>query len=200
MTEDTIHRPLLLIDLWYPARPGAGESSHSYGFGRGTVAENVDPATGTHPLVVLSHGAMGASRNYSCIAEYLARQGFIVAGVSHFGESFVYGPETIDPAAAAAPWLRPRIAALSLIFSGRSSSGRHIDPARIGAIGHSSGGATVIALGGAVFDPGAMREYCQSPVSRVDRGCGYGRTITAPLPRSEEAAHSFFDQRVSRRS
>lgn len=68
-------------------------------------------------------------------------------------------------------------------------------------MGHSSGGATVIALAGAVFDPQAMRQYCQSDDSRGDRGCGYGTNLpTEALRRGEsppaEATARYRDERV----
>jgi predicted dienelactone hydrolase len=70
----------------------------------------------------------------------------------------------------------------------------HVDPARVGAIGHSSGGATVIALAGGVFDPRAMARYCASPEARDDRGCDYGRG--AAPSRSGSDPRSFVDPRV----
>jgi len=64
-----------------------------YGLGAGLAAlegalDSRDPPL---PLIVMSHGAFGAARDYGWIAEYLARHGFVVAGVSHFGESWIYG-------------------------------------------------------------------------------------------------------------
>ena len=38
--------------------------------------------------------------------------------------------------------------------------GTHIDRERIGAAGHSSGGETVIALAGGIFEPANMQKYC----------------------------------------
>jgi predicted dienelactone hydrolase len=48
------------------------------------------------------------------------------------------------------------------------------------AMGHSSGGATAIALAGGVFDPAAMASYCASEEAREDRGCAYGRQPSGP--------------------
>jgi len=55
-----------------------------------------------------------------------------------------------------------------------------IDPDRIGALGHSSGGATVIALGGAVFDLQAMVRYCASEAARADPGHRGSRSRPRP--------------------
>jgi predicted dienelactone hydrolase len=161
------------------------------------VAENADPAIGSFPLLILSHGAFGAARNYSWIAECLTRQGNIVAGVSHYSESWVYGPGTIDPATASAPWLRPPdcTAALDILLDDTSPFRSIINPVAIGAIGHSSGGATVIALSGAVFSPAAMQDYCASDPARGDKGCSYGDTRLPP-PKADESTRSYRDHRI----
>ncbi len=176
-TQDLSRGRPVIIDVWYPAIQTARETPHDYGLGRGHVAERAPPVAGRlRPVIVLSHGAFGSSRNYSWIGEYLAGNGFIVAGVSHFKESPVYGPETIDPASALQPWLRPQDCtfALDYLFS-QSEFQKIADPLRIGALGHSSGGATAIALGGAVFDLHAMQQYCGSDTTERDRGCLYAR-------------------------
>jgi predicted dienelactone hydrolase len=196
-TEDMTRARPILIDLWYPAAPAATESPFDYQPGRGMVAPDASPLEEEHPVIVLSHGAFGAARNYSWIAESLARHGFVVLGVSHFRESFVYGPETIDPSAALQPWHRPQDCSAALDFLLAQPRFQKIsDPTRIGALGHSSGGATVFALAGAVFDPEAMQEYCASDDAKGDRGCLYRAhqpRQTAPL---EAARRSYRDERI----
>lgn len=197
-TRDLSRGRPVIIDTWYPAIPSARETPHDYGLGRGRVAERAPPAAGRlRPVIVLSHGAFGSSRNYSWIGEYLAGNGFIVAGVSHFKESPVYGPETIDPASALQPWLRPQDCtfALDYLFS-QSEFQKIADPLRIGALGHSSGGATVIALGGAVFDPRAMQQYCGSDTTERDRGCLYARGAEPGLPGEPGGQASCYDKRI----
>jgi predicted dienelactone hydrolase len=183
-THDLSRGRPVIIDTWYPATQTARETPHDYGLGRGQVAERAPPATGVLlPVIVLSHGAFGSARNYSWIGQYLAGNGYIVAGVSHFGESPVYGPETVDPASALQPWLRPQDCTFALDYLLGQSEFRQIaDSSRIGALGHSSGGATVIALGGAVFDPIAMQQYCRSDSTESDRGCGYARGAEPARP------------------
>ncbi len=165
-------RPLH-VDLWYPAVSTAAETEFHYQPGSmGKVALQAVPAKGAAALVVLSHGIQGSARNYTWLAEDLARRGIIVAGVSHFGESPIYGIETVDPLAVRHSWERPRDCSAAIDFVlAHPSFGGAVDPARIGAVGHSLGGATVLALAGAVFDPTAMREYCNSLASKGDRGC-----------------------------
>ena len=188
-------RPLF-IDLWYPAVSTAPESLFPYQPGSvGAVSPQAAPAPGPAPLVVLSHGMRNSPRSYTWLAESLARCGLIVAGVSHYGGSPIYGAETVDPLAANRPWepARDCSAALDFILA-HPVFGGCADPARIGAVGHSSGGATVLALAGAVFDPAAMEEYCRSIDARRDRGCPEPASPAAT--RDGSAGSSLRDPRV----
>jgi predicted dienelactone hydrolase len=196
-TEDPRTRRSVMIDVWYPASQKSRETPCSYGLGRGRHAGHAPPADGLHPVIVISYGAFGAARNYSWIAEHLGRNGYLVAGVSHFRESQVYGPETIDPDSVLQPWIRPPdcSAALDHIL-GSSEFATICDPLRIGALGHSSGGATIIALGGAVFDPGAMHQYCVVDASGSDRGCGYAKNGTTVQAGDPATSRQFRDKRI----
>ena len=93
--SDASGRPIQL-DVWYPTN--AAEEAHSYNFGAGSVANGAAVAGDKLPVILLSHGSMGAASNYSWIAEPLARHGYVVLGVSHFGESPAFGQSTINPA------------------------------------------------------------------------------------------------------
>lgn len=200
--EDSARARPIMLDWWYPVDDQPAEE-FDYGLGRGQVVEAGAIAQGSFPLVLLSHGALGSARNYSWIAEHLARNGYLVAGVSHFGESYVYGAETIDPASVLRWWERPLdiSAALSFILSD-SVFAASADSKRIGFLGHSSGGATAISLAGALFDSGQMANYCTTAAARADRGCDYARlengTVTAePTVRSKHpSAKSYADTRI----
>jgi predicted dienelactone hydrolase len=185
------------LDLWYPAEPSAVERPHDYGLGTGRVAEEAGCGDARFPLIVMSHGAFGTARGYAWIAEHLARGGYVVCGVSHWGESPLFGPETIDPLSVLE--IAPRAEDCSFAIDHvlrESPLGHHVDPARIGALGHSSGGATVVALAGGVFDPVAMRRYCASDEARDDRGCMYGRGPNRRPPTADPAPRSHRDTRV----
>lgn len=162
---------LIQLDLWYPTT--ATEQPHSYNFGMGSIAKGAAVAGDALPVIILSHGSMGAASNYSWIAEPLARHGYIVLGVSHYGESPVFGPTTINPANVSHFGDRTRDTNVALDFLlSKSPYATRVDPKRIGAIGHSAGGATVLMLAGAAFSVADMRPHCAQALA-TDKGCQY---------------------------
>jgi predicted dienelactone hydrolase len=195
--EDRSRARPVALELWYPASPNAVEHDHDYGLGSGLVAEDADCAEARFPLVVLSHGAFGSAGSYAWISEHLARAGYVVCGVSHYGESPVYGPETIDPRSVLE--VDPRAEDCSFAIDhvlGESAFRDHVESDRIGALGHSSGGATAVALAGGVFEPSAMRRYCASGEARGDRGCAYDRDPSRPQASAGPPPRSLRDPRV----
>jgi predicted dienelactone hydrolase len=166
-------RPIRL-DIWYPTNQK--EAVVRYGISVGSAAVGATPAGEGRPVVLLSHGSMGAANNYSWVAEPLARRGYVVLGVSHFGESPVFRPQPADPAAVSR--YRDRThdfnVALDYLLQ-RSRLASHLDPQRIGAVGHSAGGATVLMLAGTKFSFERLSTYCGSGAAAIDKGCWYKR-------------------------
>lgn len=162
---------LIQLDVWYPTT--GAEQTHSYNFGMGSVAKGAAVTGDALPVIILSHGSMGAASNYSWIAEPLARHGYVVLGVSHYGESPVFGQATINPANVShfRDRTRDTNTALEFLIS-KSAYASHVDRKRIGAIGHSAGGATVLMLAGAAFSMADMRTYC-AKARATDKGCQY---------------------------
>ncbi len=192
-TDKETARPVH-VDLWYPASPAAREIALNYRMGsRGLAAPDAPPVEERRAVVALSPGDFASATSYSWIAEGLARQGFIVAGASHSTEL----PPPVEGSRPPAPsWYRPRDcgAALDAVLSDPRFEGI-ADGARMGAIGHAAGGATVIALAGAVFDAGAMSQYCRSAAAQGDRSCApWGESPASAQP--EEEARNFQDERV----
>jgi len=180
ITDSVRSRPIQ-IDVWYPT--AADEAEHSYGLGAGRVAQKAPIASGRFPVVLLTHGALGAATNYSWISEQLARFGFVVVGVSHFGESPVFGQSTVDPATVGHFGARTRDLSFALDFAlTRSKWAAAMDGERVGALGHSSGGAVMTMLAGGRYRPEAMAAHCRSREAERDRGCRY------PVDASSESA------------
>jgi predicted dienelactone hydrolase len=169
---------------------------------------SIDAAIGGKPvdkvkaLILLSHGNSGSELGHSALAQALARNGYLVAALRHPGDNYqdrsllAKSPEryfderprqasrVIDAILADPAW-KARIAT--------DSQGP-----RVGALGHSAGGYTVLALAGAVPDLSRMRKHCQAEASEDPIFCGMGRSETAmpPLPPSPVAASSLKDERI----
>ncbi len=181
ITDESRKRPIQ-IDVWYPTKES--EKKYNYGFSKGNVANKAYISAKKLPLILFSHGAMGAASNYSWIAEYLARKNYLVVGVSHFGESPVFGFDSIDPTSVARFGDRTKDLNFALEFIiEHSKYAENIDSKRIGAVGHSSGGASVLMINGAEFSPTKLVEYCRKSKPGDDKGCDYPRGVETDIKR-----------------
>ncbi len=156
----SITRP---IEVWYPTHAQA-KAYAEYGRGSaGKVALNASLADGFHPLVVFSHGYRGCADQSVFITEQLARQGFIVAAVTHADASCasesagtVEGPAFKDTASWTDKkyWDRKEdVSALIdyMLSSNNDSSSpfyKKVNESRITGMGHSLGGYTILGMVG----------------------------------------------------
>ena len=134
-----------------------------------------------HKVAVISHGAFGSPHEMSWLGYALASQGWLVAGVAHFGESWVYGTETIDPSVVSKFWQRPQ--EVSFVIDSLSEKGIFnltLQTNNILMFGHSSGGFTALAMAGAKLEAGKSEAYCSSAESKGDKGCDYGSQRKVP--------------------
>lgn len=157
----------LKVTVWYPAAAGGervlvGEDR----LFKGTAAwRNAPTAEGRFPLVLVSHGSGGGIETLGWLASPLAAAGFIVAGPNHPGTT--RGNST--PADTATNWQRPPdLSAVLTALAADPVWGRHIDQNRIGAIGFSLGGHTVMAIAGARVDRDAYARYCDTYATMPD--------------------------------
>ena len=150
------------------------------------VAIGGKPADKVKALILLSHGISGTELGHSTLAQALARNGYLVAALRHPGDNYQdrslleKGPEryfderprqasrVIDAILANPAW-KDRIAT--------DSQGP-----RVGALGHSAGGYTVLALAGAKPDLSRIRKHCQAEASEDPIFCSIGRSGDAPPP------------------
>jgi predicted dienelactone hydrolase len=130
-----------------------------------TVAINGVPASKVKGLIVISHGTASTELGFATLAQALARNGYLVASVEHVGDTwqdqsmratpgryFAERPRqasrVIDTVLADPQW-RARIA--------NAADGRPL----IGALGHSAGGYTVLALAGGKPVLSRLRTHCE---------------------------------------
>jgi predicted dienelactone hydrolase len=166
---------------------------------------SVDAAIGGKPvdkvkaLILLSHGISGTELGHSTLAQALARNGYLVAALRHPGDNWQdrsllgKSPERYFDE-------RPRQAS-------RVIDGILADPAwkarvesdnqgpLVGALGHSAGGYTVLALAGARPDLSRISKHCRGEASEDPIFCSIGRAGEAmqPMP---AATPSLEDKRV----
>lgn len=149
------------VFLWYPSAKAA--ERHSY-FGQvGFVAVNGDVAQGSHPVVLFSHGFLGAGDQTIFLMEAFARRGYIVAALNHADSLLQKRTKPIEAPrfADAKNWtdqkFRDRrddmVALLDYLLELTGRKGtylhEHLDADKAGACGHSLGGYTVLGLAGA---------------------------------------------------
>lgn len=164
------HRPEGLdLHLWYPANSGpitlVGQNALFYGFHarRDAVGDGV-----SHPLVVLSHGSGGNAARLGWIGSALAAKGMIVAAVNHPGTT----SGDSHPDKTVMPWQRSAdISTILDYLQADAPRGIVPDMDRVGALGFSLGGASVLLSSGARLSKDAFIEYCVTNVGQDD--CGW---------------------------
>ena len=157
--------------LWYPAAVPSGRTT----IGPFTMpaTRNSPITTGKHGLVLISHGTGGGRFNHRGTAIRLAEAGYIVAAPEHAGDNW----RDARFSGTAVNWRRrPRqlSAALDHLL-GDPEFGRRIDAGRVGAIGHSAGGYTVLALIGGRADMNVLARHCTRNLQEDPEFCAYGR-------------------------
>ncbi len=107
------------------------------------------------PLVVMSHGGGGSYDGHEDTAVALACAGFVVAAVSHSGDTYE------DQSRVLELWRRPNQLhrLIDFMISDWHSHDR-IDDRRVGAFGFSNGGFTVLVAAGGVPDIDRTEQYC----------------------------------------
>lgn len=187
--------PTITVALYYPTM--AAPRTIPMGPFKLDVAIGGKPVDKVKALILLSHGISGTETGHSVLAQALARDGYLVAALRHPGDNWQdrslmeKGPEryfderprqasrVIDAILADPAW-KDRITA--------DSQGP-----RVGALGHSAGGYTVLALAGARPDLSRMRKHCQAEASEDPIFCSLGRSGDATPP---VATTSLKDERV----
>lgn len=105
---------------------------------------------------MLSHGTGGGRLTMEWLAQDLAQNGFMVAAVDHWGNTY----DNKIPIEFLKPWERPMDISfvLTALLSDKVIKPA-IDPQRVGAIGFSFGGYTVLTLAGAELDYDTLLAY-----------------------------------------
>ena len=185
-------RPLLTT-VWHPAPDGSPERPWNIGVFRAgftAVGAPLPVPPKPRPLVVMSHGTGGAAAQLSWAAEALVSRGFIVAAVNHHGNTAA--EPTVHPQGFALWW--ERAVDLKVLIDRLIDDpvlGPHIDPSRIGALGFSLGGYTVLSVAGARLDLKQWQALCQTdpthPSCVLPPEAGFDRATLKALAETDSA-------------
>ena len=158
------HGRAMPLAVWYPALEGATERfAENAIFVGGDVLRDAAPATGKHPVILLSHGMGGSYLSLNWLASGLVEKGAIVVAVNHPNGWF----RDRDPKTIFNHWTRAQDlqTALDYVLADKTLAGV-IDPDRIYATGFSFGGWTALSLGGATASPTGSLSYCKAAGER----------------------------------
>ncbi|KTC62936.1 dienelactone hydrolase [Pseudomonas fluorescens ABAC62] len=188
-------RPLEMA-VWYPAATTAKPTliADNAVFVGAVAVPDAQPASGEHPLVVLSHGYGGNWAKQVWLASALAHRGYIVAAVNHPGTT----TKNRSPQIAARLWLRPAdlSRAIDAVLAPAQPFGA-VASQQIAAVGHSLGGWTVLEMAGARFDPDLFSRDC-SAHSKLGGCIGYHEMNPAATPEGKaRLATDLSDKRVT---
>lgn len=149
------------IRLWYPT--AAPEEQTPLGAFAVSIAKDAAMEPGQRALIIVSHGHGGESLGHHDTAEALARAGFVVATFDHAGDTV----GDLHGARGGTLWRdRPRQLQEALDAAlADAELKRVVDPRRIGALGYSAGGYTVLVGIGALADTGQIAPHCRTHAS-----------------------------------
>jgi predicted dienelactone hydrolase len=189
--------PTTTVALYYPTM--AAPRAIAMGPFALDVAIGGKPVDKVKALILLSHGIGGSELGHSVLAQALARDGYLVAALRHPGDNW-QDRSLIEKSPERYFDERPRQASrvIDAILVDPGWKDRIASDSRgprVGALGHSAGGYTVLALAGARPDVSRIRKHCLAEASADPIFCGMGRSGVAmpPLP---AATPSLKDERV----
>jgi predicted dienelactone hydrolase len=155
-TDEARNRPVK-TELWYPTTDTLTPQDKDFSpFVRLETVRNGKAPAKKMPLILISHGTGGGRLTLEWLADGLAKNGFMVAAVDHYGNT--YDNKIAEDFLK--PWRRPLDISYALSALLKDPLfGPLIDTARIGAAGFSIGGYTIIALAGGKLNLGALKAY-----------------------------------------
>lgn len=105
-------------------------------------------ADGAFPVVLNSHGFSGIRVGSTFLTAHLASWGVIVVSPDHPTRDLYHSVAQITPDVVTTP-VDDLLASLDMIVARSTTAGDlfegHVDPERVGALGHSAGGGTILA-------------------------------------------------------
>jgi predicted dienelactone hydrolase len=175
------------VALYYPARA----PEHEMAMGPFTVhlAPMAPPEDRVKGLIVVSHGTGGSELSLDSLAEALARDGYLAAALRHPGDNYLDHSLWQKPPEAYFIE-RPRQASrvIDALLADPEWKDRIAKDAKgplVGAVGHSAGGYTVVALAGGKVDLSLMGAHCAKDGAEDPITCNMRhdfQSAQAPMP------------------
>lgn len=170
----------LEITIWYPASGNPSNQEYPYPYeikmgkplGTVSIASFVGQATknasfnlsdGPYPLVVLSPGFSIGGNAYAWLAEHLASYGFVVISPEH--QEHLNPEDQLWRSAISRP--QEVLSVFSYLDEEVNAGGQYeglINTDVVAVIGHSYGGYTTLAAGGAQIDRAGLQAHCQKAI------------------------------------
>lgn len=151
------------------------------------VAINGEPAQQFKGLIVISHGTVSTQIGFATLAQALARSGYLVASVEHVGDTWQDQSLRATPARYFAERPRQVSRVIDAVLADphwrtRIANGADGQPL-VGAMGHSAGGYTVLALAGGRPVLSQLRKHCELEAAQDPVICDLSHSLgsgTAP--------------------
>jgi len=195
----TPEAPATTVALFYPTMA----APHVVAMGPFSIDAAIGgpPVNRVKALILLSHGIGGTELGHSSLAQALARNGYLVAALRHPGDNW-QDRSLLEKSPERYFDERPRQASrvIDAILADPAWRARIMTDGhgpRVGALGHSAGGYTVLALAGAQPDLARMRQHCQLEAADDPILCSIGRSgATLPPVPAATPTPTLLDPRV----
>lgn len=182
----TAEAPPIPVVLYYPTQTPA----RAIPMGPFTVraAIQAPPEAAFKGLIVLSHGAGGSELGHTSLAEALAQSGYLVAALRHPGDNW-QDQSLLQTSPLRYFTERPRHASrvIDAVLQDPQWGPRVAQDAqgpRVGALGHSAGGYTVLALAGGEPEVARITSHCSTRRADDPIFCSMGGAPRSAAPAS----------------
>ncbi|HEB88363.1 MAG TPA: hypothetical protein ENI85_02230 [Deltaproteobacteria bacterium] len=187
---------VLPTEIWYPAQPdptATEEAPHPLGV-RHPASIGLAPIAEACPLIAFSHGNSGLRQQSTFLTTHLASWGNVVVAPDHVGNTFWEMAALPDEPARQAThrWIRGQrpldLHGVIRVLLDPGSALRNalppLDPDRLGLLGHSFGGWTVLKV--PALEPRVRAVCCLAPAAEPFVGRRAFASGELPLPESVE--------------
>lgn len=153
----------IVVALYYPTQAAARMTP--MGPFNVNVAIQAPPEAKVKGLILLSHGTGGTELGHTSLAVALAQSGYLVAALRHPGDNWQdisLRRTSLERYVTTRPQQASRV--IDTLLGDPEWKGRIASDAkgpRVGAVGHSAGGYTVLALAGGRAQPSRFDAHCK---------------------------------------